>query len=82
MQLKRFWQYYKPLVDSLNKKEFNKAVEILDNMVAQEGICDRWKQLVLRFTSAGGLLPDHLDAMMILGPTDDWLKEYVARKPL
>lgn len=82
MQLRRFWQYYKPVVDALNKKEFNAAIKVLDMMVSQEGICDRWKQLVLRFVSAGGILPDHLDAMMMLGPTDAWLKEYVNRKPL
>jgi len=82
MQLKRFWQYYKPIVDAINKKDFNKAIQVLDDMVVEEGICHRWKQLVLRFVSAGGTLPDHLDAMMMLGPTDAWLKEYVARKPL
>lgn len=80
MQLKRFWQFYKPLIDALNAKDLNQATQVLDNMAKQEGPCDRWKQLVIRFVSAGGLLPDHLDAMMILGPTDDWLREYVARK--
>lgn len=80
MNLKRFWEYYKPVVDALNKKDFGKAIEILDKMVEQEGICDRWKQLVLRFVSAGGELPAHLDAMMLLGENDEWLKEYVGRK--
>ena len=80
MNLKRFWQFYKPLVDNLNQENFEKCVEILDQMVQEEGICDRWKQLVLRFVSEGGVLPDHLDAMMLLGENDDWLKEYVERK--
>lgn len=80
MDLKRFWVYAKPVFDALNANDFDKAIDVLDNMATQEGACDRWKQLVLRFVSAGGLLPDHLDAMMMLGETDEWLKEYVARK--
>lgn len=80
MNLKRFWEYYKPVVDALNKKEFDEAIRVLDKMVSQEGICDRWKQLMLRFVSAGGEAPFHLDAMMLLGENDDWLREYVARK--
>ena len=80
MNLRRFWEYYKPVVDALNQKDFDKAIIVLDKMVSQEGICDRWKQLMLRFVSAGGEVPFHLDAMMLLGDSDDWLKEYVARK--
>jgi hypothetical protein len=80
MHLKRFWQFYKPLVDTLNSGDMGQAIKILEDMVAQEGPCYRWKQLVVRFMGAGGLLPDHLDAMMILGENNGLLKEYVVLK--
>lgn len=82
MNLKRFWQFYKPLVEALHWEDFHKAVAILDDMATQEGPCKRWKQLVVRFVGEGGVLPEHLDAMMLLGENDTFLKDYVRIKQL
>lgn len=77
MNLRKFWEYYKPVADALNKKNYEGAIKILNEMANKEGLCSRWKELMVRFVKMGGTAPDHLDTMMMLSENDDLLKEYV-----